>query len=40
MIQPGLCIKKQTAFIPTKKYFYIKKELILYDTERKVVELV
>ena len=39
VIPPGLCIKKQPAFISTTEDFYIKWDSILCDTERKLVEL-
>ena len=39
VIPPGLRIKKQPAFIPTTEDFYIKWDSILYDAERKLVEL-
>ena len=39
MIPPGLRIKKQPAFTPTTEDFYIEWNSILYDTERKLVEL-
>ena len=39
VIPPGLRINKQLAFIPTTADFYIKWDSILYDTERKLVEL-
>ena len=39
MIPPGFCIKKQPSFISTTEDFYIKWYSILYDTERKLVEL-
>ena len=39
MIPPGFCIKKQPSFIQTTEDFYIKWYSILYDTERKLVEL-
>ena len=39
MIPPGFRIKKQPSFIPTTEDFYIKWYSILYDTERKLVEL-
>ena len=39
VIPPGLRIKKQPAFMPTTEDFYIKWDSILYDAERKLVEL-
>ena len=35
VIPSGLRIKKQPAFIPTKEYFHIKWDTILYSAERK-----
>ena len=39
MIPPGIRIKKQLVFIPTTENFYIKWDSILYEAERKLVEL-
>ena len=39
VIPHGLRIKKQPAFVPTTEDFYIKWDSILYDAERKLVEL-
>ena len=39
VIPPGLLIKKQPAFITTTEDFYIKLDSILYDAQRRLVEL-
>ena len=39
VIPHRLRIKKQPAFVPTTEDFYIKWDSILYDAERKLVEL-